>query len=69
MQYLQKTWIRVLVSLFLGGAVSELIHITTGDPNRPQETNLSLVYAIFLYLIFTFFFRQNGKGTDIKNEK
>lgn len=50
---LEKTWLRIIVSLFLGGAISEGIHISTGDPNRPQESNFAVLYAIVLYIILT----------------
>ncbi|MNK27343.1 hypothetical protein D3C87_456970 [compost metagenome] len=50
---MRKVWVRVLISLFLGGAVSEGIHISTGDPNRPQETNFTILYAVIAFLILT----------------
>ncbi len=56
MKYLQKTWVRVLISLFTGGFVTEIFHITTGDPNRPVANNNSIfVIAIagITYLLLT----------------
>lgn len=50
---MRKVWVRVLISLFLGGAVSEGIHISTGDPNRPQENNFAILYAVIAYVILT----------------
>lgn len=50
---LRRTWVRIIISLFAGGAISELIHITTGDPNRTQETNLSLLYAVIVFGIIS----------------
>jgi len=62
MKYLQKTWIRVIVSLFAGGIISEIIHISTGDPNRPRAESDSLVYlgaALVIYLILTSNLKKN----------
>ena len=53
MKFLEKTWIRVIVSLIGGGMVSEIIHISTGDPNRPMTTNLSLLFALIIYVLMT----------------
>lgn len=55
MGFIQKTWVRVLASLFAGGLVSELIHISTGDPNRPRDNNTPLVLgaAIISYFVLT----------------
>lgn len=61
---MRKVWVRVIVSLFLGGAVSEGIHISTGDPNRPQENNFAILYAVIAYVILTIavnlFKKKNG---------
>jgi hypothetical protein len=54
LKYLKKTWVRVIVSLIGGGMVTEIIHISTGDPNRPMTTNLSLLYAAIIFGILTF---------------
>jgi hypothetical protein len=59
MRYLENKFIRVVVCLILGGAVSELVHISTGDPNRPQETNLSILYAVVFYIAFSFYLKRN----------
>ncbi|MNJ84342.1 hypothetical protein D3C87_17930 [compost metagenome] len=50
---MRKVWVRILISLFLGGVVSEGIHISTGDPNRPQENNFTILYAVIAYVILT----------------
>ncbi len=33
---------------------AELLHISTGDPNRPMEFNPSLVVAVILFVAITF---------------
>ncbi len=61
---LQKLWVRILISLFAGGLISEIIHISTGDPNRPtSEYNsvLLLVCALVFYLVLTYILRKTGK--------
>jgi hypothetical protein len=54
MKYLEKTWVRVIISLIGGGMVTEIIHISTGDPNRPMTANFSLLFAIIIYVLMTF---------------
>ncbi len=56
MIYLKKTWFRIVVSLFAGGMISELIHISTGDPNRPStggESYLVVIIAFISYYLLT----------------
>jgi len=53
MTYLKIIWVRILISLISGGAINEILHIATGDPNRPQRYNLSLLYAIVIYFLLT----------------
>jgi hypothetical protein len=53
MKLLRKTWFKILISLIAGGAITEIIHISTGDPNRPKEFNPSLFIAIAIYFIIT----------------
>jgi hypothetical protein len=54
MKYLEKIWIRILVSLFLGSIASEVIYITTGDPDSPRTNTSGIVLAtglVFFILI------------------
>ena len=56
MIYLQKTWIRILFSLLGGGLISEIIHISTGDPNRPStsgESYRAIIFSIIIFYILT----------------
>ncbi|MBJ7882655.1 hypothetical protein [Gelidibacter salicanalis] len=55
MKILNRAWFRIIVSLFLGGVATEIIHISTGDPNRPQEINFTILFAGIFYLIITLF--------------
>ena len=50
MKLLRKTWFRVIISLIGGGMTAELLHILSGDPNRPMEFNPSLVVAVILFI-------------------
>ena len=59
MKYLKKTWVRVIVSLFGGGMVTEIIHISSGDPNRPRTANLSVLYGVIIYFILTAIVKNN----------
>jgi len=60
MKYLRIIWVRIIISLLAGGMVSELIHISTGDPNRPVTTNFSVLYALIIYGILTFWVRNSN---------
>jgi hypothetical protein len=53
MQLIRKIWFRILISLIGGGAVVEIYHLTTGDPNRVMTSNPSLWVAAFIFVIFT----------------
>jgi hypothetical protein len=59
MSYLENNWVRIIVSLFGGGAISEIIHISTGDPNRPMTTNPSILYAILVYIVLSIIVKRN----------
>ena len=53
MELLRKTWTKVIFSLIGGGMITELLHVLTGDPNRPTEFNPSLILAVILYFALT----------------
>jgi hypothetical protein len=64
MKLLQKTWVRVIIGLFGGGFVAEIIHISTGNPNRPQSESsriFPLFYGLIIYIIITSVLRKYGK--------
>ena len=66
MKYLKTTWIRIIISLFIGGLIIELIHISTGDPNRPRTENSSLfllVLAFIVYGILSLIVKKSNKKT------
>ena len=68
MIYLRKVWVRVIVSLIGGGMIMELLHITTGDPNRPVLANFSLLFGVIIFAVISFSIRladwQRSKNTD-----
>lgn len=53
MNFIRKTWVKIIVSLIGGGMTTELFHISTGDPNRTTEFNLTLPVAVLLYFGIT----------------
>jgi hypothetical protein len=57
MDFFKKIWVRIISSLLLGGLIQEGVHIKTGDPNRLQTSNFSLLYALIVFLIFTIMIR------------
>ncbi len=56
MQFLRKIWVRIIVSLIGGGVVSEIIHISTGDPNRPTNNSLTIVYSLIIFGVLALIF-------------
>lgn len=59
MKYLRSAGIRIIVSLFAGAFLSELIHIMTGDPNRPRTSSMTLICAIVIFVILTIVVRRS----------
>jgi len=56
MEALGKTWLRVIISLFAGGILNELIFISTGDATRQRpagDSGHAIFYGIVIYLILT----------------
>jgi hypothetical protein len=55
-KYLKKTWVRVIVSLLAGGFSAEIIHINSGDPNRPAgdaNSYFVLIFAVIAFILLT----------------
>jgi hypothetical protein len=63
MSLIKRTWFLILISLFGGGFVTEVIHLSTGDPNRPRTTNLTLLYALIIYGLFLLVIKNSDKKT------
>lgn len=61
MNLLKKVWFRLLISFLGAGIIAEIIHISTGDPNRPLKTNLTVVYGIVIYIFLTLFSKNIDK--------
>ena len=64
MRLLQNKWARILLSLLAGAFISELIHVSTGDPNRAQSEGRSMllfVFAIIIYFGITYLLKYYGK--------
>jgi len=57
MKYLRKIWLRIIISLIGGGMVMELLHITTGDANRPMGANFSLLFGLIIFVAISFYIR------------
>ena len=61
MKYIRQTWSRFLISLFGGGILSELIFISTGDPNRPRQNGdlasftplltMAIIYSTLTFIV------------------
>lgn len=57
MRRLKTTWIRIVVSLFAGGIIAELITLSTADYTSPQSSNigLHLLFAVLIYFVLTWY--------------
>lgn len=56
MKYLEKIWVRGLISFFVGGVIPEWIFMSTGDPNRPRDNSMgliSLALIVAVYIVLT----------------
>ena len=74
MKFLQKIWVRLLISFFLGGVFSEVIHLTTGINSTSLSNLIVFSVGIFSFIIVTLIVsihaRQNKKpfGERIKQD-
>lgn len=65
MKYLEKAWVRGLISFFGGGVIPEIIFISTGDPNRPRNNSwdsMTLVFVILIYIILTYIVKSKKRN-------
>ena len=56
MRHLNKLWVRIVVSLFGGGAANEILFLSTGDPTRPRENEgngITLIAAVVIFILLT----------------
>jgi hypothetical protein len=58
MKYLENRWLRVLVSVILGACCSESVDVFSGNPNRPDSDNYTLLYAVVIFVFITIFIRR-----------
>lgn len=61
MNILNKLWARIIISLFGGGLTQEILHISTGDPNRPRGMNLTLLYALIIFAVLSWIVKSKNK--------
>jgi len=61
MKYLRKIWVRIIISLFFSSFFAELIHVLTGDPNRPRGENFTLLYAVIIFVVLSIIVRKRDK--------
>ena len=66
MIYLQKTWVRIVVSLLTGGIVTEMVNINSADPNHTSSSDrgsfYTLILATIIYFILTAVVKKNEKN-------
>ena len=65
MNYLQKPWIRVIISLLLGGILTEIFTMHTSDRNHintPDKSSLyTLVSGFIIYILLTVVVNKSGR--------
>lgn len=67
MKYLKKTWIRIIISLLVGGFIYELIYILLYTPNEEEPVNLSWLFAVIIYFTLTFMVYKNDQKKNKQN--
>jgi len=65
MNILDQWWKRLLISLFLGGAISEALHLL---PDIKVKINPILIFVI-LYLVLTTIYNRSENKMQKGNEK
>ena len=67
MNFLQKTWIRIVVSLLAGGIITELITMHSADPNHKTSSDRNSLYAVVLgtiiFFVLTAFVKRSNKNS------
>lgn len=65
MKYLEKIWVRGLISFFGGAVIPEWVSIYKGELNKPVEKGdvMPLFYVIFIYCVLTYIVKQRKKKT------
>ena len=65
MKYLEKNWVRIVVSLFSAGFIYELININSDDPNHLHSTDNSSIFILIsspiIYIILTKYLNTRSK--------
>ncbi len=77
MKYIRKLWIRILLSLFLGAFLAELVHVKTGN-SSPELSNIILwlgaivSFSLLSFIVwldkyrYYFFLKDSETKTDSK---
>jgi hypothetical protein len=61
----QNVWIRIIVSLLVGSFANEILFMVTGNPTRERtEPNLSLLYALIIFIILTIVIKRKQKNAN-----
>ncbi len=55
MKVIKKVWVRILLSLFVGGMFAEIMHIRTGDASVETSNKYVYVMGFVTYLVLTGF--------------
>lgn len=52
MNYLEKIWVRGLISFIIGGVIPEWIFMYTGDPNSPRDNSMGLISLVLIVAVY-----------------
>lgn len=65
MEYFQKTWVRVIVSLLAGGILTEILSMHSTDPNHlttpDRSSQYTLLAGFLIYIVFTAVIKKTGR--------
>jgi hypothetical protein len=62
MNYLRKTWVRVVLSLVLGAILVELDHVARHGGSSGPDGYLLFVAAFFVYCLLTYIVRRRSRS-------
>ena len=52
MKYLEKTWVRAIISFFIGAVIPEWIFVSLREANTPGDNSKGLIYIALVSLTF-----------------
>lgn len=64
MVYLEKTWVRILLSLFIGGITNELFKISSGQletSSSNKDSYITILVAAIIFIVLNKIVKRKNK--------